>query len=265
MSKIKTMTEVIKLFKNWPTYFADYFKLIKRKRIVFELRNGIKYEARSNTADRRTINEIWIFKDYTPEGFEINEKDVVLDIGAHIGIFSIFASEFARKGKVYAFEPVLENFEILKHNLEINKINNIIPMNKAVSDKTGSRKMFFLENNTVEHSFYTGWSNLSKSAMYKTKEIDVETISLIDFIDNYGIRQIDFLKMDCEGTEYEILSSCPDDVLKIIRKMSIEYHNIDNNLNGLSLKKFLEGKGFKVNIKPHEINLAVGMCYCTAE
>ncbi len=110
-SKAKTAISVIRVIKNWPIYFADHFKLIKQKHIVYILRNGINLRVRSKTSDSGIISEIWVHMDYLPKGFEINENDVAIDIGAHIGIFSIFLSKVAKMGKIYAFEPHPENKE----------------------------------------------------------------------------------------------------------------------------------------------------------
>lgn len=243
MSKIKTMIGVIRTIKNWPIYFADYFKLINRKHIVYILRNGIEYKVRPKTHDSGIIKEIWINNDYTPKGYAINEEDLIIDIGAHIGIFSIFASKFAKEGKIYAFEPIPENFEMLKHNIEINQIKNIIPINKAISDKKGQKEIF-LSKDTGGHSFYSFYCGGDR-----TKAINIQTISLKDIIEENDISQIDFLKVDCEGEEYTILFSCPDKILKTIRKISAECHNINNNRHIFSLKKFLKEKGFEVKIK----------------
>jgi FkbM family methyltransferase len=226
------------VIRNWSTYFVDYFKPTKGKRVVYTLRNGVKIETRSGTVDKEIIDEIWIDRSYTPKDFEIHENDTIVDIGAHIGVFSIFASQSAKRGIVYAIEPIKENFEMLKDNIEINRIQNIIPIENAVSDKTGSKQIFL--GDTGMHSFYFDRGN---------KRTDVRTISFKDFIEQNEISRIDLLKMDCEGAEYEILFGCPEDILEVIRRITLEYHNIDNVHNVLFIKEFLEKKGFKVTYK----------------
>ena len=219
-------------------YFLDYFKLIKAKNILLYFRNGIKIKIRPQTNDRIILNEIFIYHLYTPKYFEIKNNDLVVDVGAHIGIFSIFASQFARK--VYAIEPVLENFKILESNIQINKIKNITPVNKAISGTTGERDMFLDETNPGGHSFYP--------SSVRPKKRKVLAISLKDFFIQNNISGIDFLKMDCEGAEYEIFFNCPDEILFKIKKISLEYHDIDKTRNLFSLREFLERKGFKVKI-----------------
>lgn len=243
VSKIRTAVRMIKLIDNSPLYLMDYFGIAKNKEIVYRLRNGIKYKVRAGTTDRFIINEIWLHKSYTPKGFEIKERDVVLDVGGHIGVFSVFASKFAKRGRVYVFEPSSENFELLKQNIKINDISNITAMNKAVSDREGRREFFIAKGeNKGSNSLYPSGNTSNK--------VVVETISFADFIVKERLGRINFLKMDCEGGEYDILFKSGSRALDKIEKISMEYHNIDRKRNGLRLKEFLEKEGFQVWIYP---------------
>lgn len=238
-SNITTALKVIKIIKNWPLFFLDYIGLVKKNPIIYTLWNGIKYEISTKPPERSTIREVWVANEYTPKGFDIKDPDLVLDIGAHKGVFSIFASHFAKKGKIYSFEPVKENFKGLKKNIRINKIKNIIAINKAVSNKTGSKDIFISDSTTM-HSFY-----LNKSKKRKTK---VKTITLKDFVKQNKITKINFLKIDAEGAEYNILFSCPNTLFEKIEKISMECHNLNKQHNVFSLRNFLKDKGFDVEI-----------------
>lgn len=185
---------------------------------------------------------MWLYKSYKPDNFEINQKDTVVDIGAQIGVFSIFAAYYTKKGRIFSFEPVPENFKLLKNNISLNNVKNVFPINKAISDKKGKENIFLNETNTGGHSFFQNDASQSK--------IEVSTISLNDFIKMYNIKKIDFLKIDCEGAEYKILFACSKETLSLIKKISMEYHNIKGKKNVKTLKKFLEKNGFKVIIMP---------------
>lgn len=247
MSKLKTVIGTIKNFENWPTFFADHFNLIKKDKIILKLRNGVKYIARTGTVDKNIINETWLHKVYTPDGFKINEGDTVIDIGAHIGAFSLFASKYAKKGKVFSFEPVPDNFEILAENIALNTADNVIAVNKAVSDKNGKQKIFLNNKNTGRHSLYSQRADAGA--------INIDVISLDNFISKNKIKSIDFLKMDCEGSEYPILFNSSKNTLKKINKISMEYHNLDEKNNGRVLKEFLEKNGFKVMMRGGKYSL----------
>jgi len=179
-------------------------------------------------------------KIYNPKGFEINPEDVVLDIGGHIGVFSIMAARIAKK--VYVFEPVDKNFKLLIENIKLNGFKNVVPEKLALSDKNGKRKIYVSETNTGDNSLYD-------RKVSKTNPELIRTETLKKFIRKNKIKKIDFLKMDCEGSEYDILYNISDEIIKKIGKMVIEHHFIDNkDKNGFLLKKFLESRGFKVRM-----------------
>ena len=127
---------------------------------------------------------------------EIKENDIILDIGANIGYYSlIFAQLTGKSGKVYSFEPDPTNFEILKKNILVNKHENVILENKAVSNKEGNLKLYLsTENNGMHRIYPSKWCKES---------IDINSIK----IDNYFNKnqKIDFIKLDIEGAEYDAL------------------------------------------------------------
>ena len=188
------------------------------------------------------ILEVWVDKCYTPPGFEIHDNDLIVDVGAHIGTFSIYAANRAKKGLVYSLEPVTDNFELLQHNIQLNRITNVIPVKKAITKYTGHREIFVQLGDTTMHSFYN-----PKGIARKMR---VSTITLADFMRDYSIDHIDFLKMDCEDTEYEILIGCSDRTLNRIRKISFESHPRDGIYNQNMIAKFLKDKGFRVALDP---------------
>lgn len=242
MGTIGEVIKVITTLRSFPVYFADNF-LDRKEFIVLELWNGAKFQIRPKTEDRGIFKEVWIQEVYTPEGFEIGEEDVVVDVGAHIGIFSVLASRLAKKGKVYAFEPVKENFGMLRHNIKISNAKNIIAINQAISAKKEQREIF------IAQAPLTGVNSLYSNLVYPKGKIGkiekVDATSLSDFAIEYGVEKIDFLKMDCEGAEYDILLNCPDNILRIISRITMEYHYLDDNRNLSILRRFLKMKGFK--------------------
>ncbi|MCH7567792.1 MAG: FkbM family methyltransferase [Nanoarchaeota archaeon] len=252
-NKLRTLGKMISLIENYPIYLKDYFGLKKGKYLIYKLRNGVKYRVRGGATDRFIINEICLHNSYTPEGFEIQEDDIVVDIGAHIGIFTILASRHAKKGKVYAFEPVSHNFELLKENISLNAANNVIAIEKAVSNKSGKMKLF------ISRSRNKGQNSMHRLDKYQI-EIEVEKMSFKDFLKK--LPKIDFLKMDCEGAEYEILMNLTKKELSKIKKISMEYHNYGEK-KGKDLAKFLKENGFKVILK--EKNFLFGHIYAMSE
>lgn len=240
MSKFKTILGLIKLVDNWYDYFRDLFYPGKNCFFSLKFRNGVIFKLRSGTSEKMIINEVWNYKLYTPHCFEIGKKDVVVDIGAHIGIFSIFASRLASEGQVYAFEPAPENFSRLKEHLNVNSVKNIVLANEAVMGSSGVQQIFLAGANTGGNSVF--------KCVGSVGYVKVKAITLNEIFVRHKLEHIDFLKIDCEGAEYDLLYNAPDVVFRKIGKISMEYHNFDGDKTGSVLKNFLEEKGFKVDM-----------------
>lgn len=237
-SKLLTFFKLIKTIKNYSVYLKDYFGKTKNKYILYKLRNGLKYKLRGGSTDRFIINEVWLHKSYNPKGFEIRPNDIVVDIGAHAGIFTILASYFAKQGQVYAFEPFKENYNLVLENINLNKAKNVKVFNKAVSDSSGKLKFY------VSTSKNKGQNSIHKLGESQ-KEISVDKISFKDFLRT--IPKIDFLKIDCEGAEYGILFSLSRKELQKIKKISMEFHNYGKD-TGEDLARFLHKNNFKIRL-----------------
>ena len=141
---------------------------------------------------------------------------VVLDIGANIGFHVLVcADSVGEVGKVYAFEPDPGNYSLLVKNIEKNNIHNVVPLEKAVTDQTGTTQLFRSEEHTGDHRVYDSEDG--------RKAIEVETIKIDDLFQRG--ETVDFVKMDIQGAEYlaflgmeNILKANPD--IKIICEFS---------------------------------------------
>ena len=148
LTKLKIFSKSTKLFKNWYVYPLVYFKLTKKEHVIFETKTGLNIKIRVNSTDLMALTHVWMIQEYSNSGFDINDSDIVIDIGAHIGLFALFASQFCKQGKIFCFEPIKENYELLVENINSNKIKNIIPFNFAVSNTSDSVKLFL-------HDYYS--------------------------------------------------------------------------------------------------------------
>lgn len=255
MKKNKIAIGIKALFKikNFWTYFKDYLGLEKGD-IFYELRDGTKQIVRAGSGDRYIFDEIFFYNLYNQKGFELKKEDLVVDIGAHIGIFSLYASK--RCSKVYSFEPFKNNFEKLQKNIKFNNQKNIFPINMAVSGESGKRDLFISKTRDCDHSFYP------VGGLEGTVKNTVDTISLKDFFNKYNIERINFLKMDCEGGEYDILLNCPKEFLSKIDKIVMEHHNIGKYEENV-LIDFLGKNNFKVVKRPSDNPVLFGMVYAS--
>lgn len=204
----KTLINSIKYIKNWPECIYDRLGILipKNNKREYHLRNGTTYELEVGAFG--VLNEIVLRKIYFPEFFKIDQKDIVLDVGAHAGVFSILAAKKARFGKVYSFEPMPFNIEMLRKNISLNSLQNIEPLEIALTDKEGVAD-FYMD----DHGLHTMYLQEGRC-----KKIKVKTTTLNRFMKQFKLSRIDFLKMDCEGAEYPILFSTSKKTLLKIKK-----------------------------------------------
>jgi len=130
---------------------------------------------------------------------EIAKGDIVLDIGANIGYFTLIFSQIVGKdGRVYAFEPDPNNFEILKKNIEINNIKNVILIQKAVSNTSKPLSLYLCDYNHAQHRIYP--------SSRCNEKIDVESTTIDEYLAGTEFfNKINFVKMDVEGSEYDAI------------------------------------------------------------
>lgn len=198
------------------------------------------------------LNEVIYAQNYFPkinnnQNFILNKNDVIIDIGANVGIFAVYAANVASNGRVYAFEPVKENFKKLEYHKSLNKLDNLIPVNKAISDKTKKVPIYLAYKNTGGHSLNKNKTRLlHEVARTKRPTEMVECLTLKKVFDEYKIQKCDFLKIDCEGEEYKILTKLPASYLKRIDKISLEFHH--PVIDEIKLARYLSRHGFRVTI-----------------
>lgn len=147
------------------------------------------------------------------------ELKTVIDIGANIGCISLIAT--SRGAEVYAFEPESFNFETLEHNIKINNlIDKIIPIKKGVGIANKETKLYVHPD-----ACGTTSSFLTQKGLEEDKYQIVEFISIKDVFNNYNIEYCDFLKLDCEGGEDDIIRDLTDELAGKIGQISVEFHN----------------------------------------
>lgn len=127
----------------------------------------------------------------------VQKDDIVLDIGACMGYYTlIFAKLVGPQGKVFAFEPEIKNFAILRKNVEKSNYQNVTLINKAVSCKTEKTKLYLSDYHLADHRIYDSRDN--------RKFIEIEAIRLDEYFKNYNSK-INFIKMDVQGSEERVI------------------------------------------------------------
>ncbi len=215
-----------------------YWGFNKNGNVIYSPDGKTKLGLRAGTIDKFIVWETWKIKEYDHPETKISPADTVVDIGAHIGAFTVWAANRALEGLVISYEANPENYQQLEKNVKLNNLSNVRIYNLAIAGNSGSRKLYLGDTNNGMGSFYESQTN---------KFVIVPAISLTEvFIDN-NLNKIDVLKLDVEGAEYEILLNCPPDYLKKIKSIVFEYHDyLRNGHDHHELSGWLQKNGFGV-------------------
>ena len=125
-SKFQIFQKSLKIVKNWYMIPLIYYGFVKSEYCVLNLKSGHKIKIRVKSTDLQVFTNVWLNEEYKFSGFNINDNDTIIDIGAHIGLFAIFASQFSKGGKILSFEPVSSNYKLLLENIELNKQDMVV-------------------------------------------------------------------------------------------------------------------------------------------
>ena len=187
----------------------------------------------------KTYKEIFITEIYK---FSTNSAHpVILDCGANIGISTIYFAINYPSSNIHAFEPDENIFKLLKQNVIDNKFSNIYLYNDAVW------------NENCKLSFSDKSSEASQIDATGTSATKVNAIRLSVFLAKFD--KIDFLKMDIEGAEFNVIMDCASQLNKI-ENLFLEYHGtVEETKNLQTILDLLNISGFKVYIKMAADNL----------
>jgi FkbM family methyltransferase len=205
--------------------------------------------------------DAWIVKEscldrlYEKYGAIIRDNWTVIDIGAGLGDFAVLIAHEHPTNKIFAFEPFVESFELLNENIALNGVTNIISFCVAVGAKTGLTKLAIKEH-AVQHTTAD-----STFAGKLSTTLDVPVLSLDYIFYTYGLQRCEFMKIDCEGGEFEILLSASAETLSKISHLCLEYHDGFTRHSHEDLKQHLEECGFAVNINRNPVHNHLGFLY----
>jgi FkbM family methyltransferase len=228
-------------FENWYLLYAGRYGFL-HKEIELKHRSGLRIRLRPNTDDLRIVKSNFVKKNYTKDFLPITKDSIVVDVGAHIGSFSIMAARSAYK--VLAFEPEPTNYQMLKKNMEINRLENMSTFEMAVSGMSGYQDIYtFQGGSSADYSLY-------KSGIMNVKMGRIPTISVGDIIKREGLPRIDFLKLDCEGAEHDILRNMRLETAAKIMGIAMETHGVPQEFS-IDIPRRLKEFGFRVKTSPN--------------
>jgi len=215
----------------------EKYELIKKHWILIKEQVDFEISLGKDSFDKEEIRSFYnntreiFYDDFYKAKFVIKSGDIVVDLGANIGLFSIYVKELYPKTKIYAFEPEKRNFELLKRNMK--KYKETYLYKKAVGDKNKKEDLILSRSylsHSLKDSFYKYWDNT-----LLTEKVDVVTLDKI--IKN----RIDVIKIDVEGYEEKAITGAENIIktyspllLVAIEHFKEQKKNIINILNKIN-------------------------------
>ena len=206
---------------------------------------GIFYEDFKSSYIPEILKELYRERVYHEFIEQSGRNDlVVMDCGANIGLFTQYVYPFAQK--IYSIEPSSSHLKILDHMLDFNKMKDkVTVIGKALSHENGTAEFHLPENATM--------NSLKSEVGGKTEK--VETITMEKLFKDYDIKHVDFMKLDVEGVECEIIGSPSfEAIADRIDSMVIEWHAWSYR-NPKQIDTTLRDLGFKTKIIPANATL----------
>jgi FkbM family methyltransferase len=202
--------------------------------------NGLRIAYREGTVDERTIKP-WMewMRHFASSPLRPGADATILDVGAHIGAFTLAAAGFVPKGRVLAVEACRESYEMLVRNIELNALTNVEAAHLALSDRSGET--------LLHHSEAGNWGHtITKPLPGGGEKVPAETLA--GYLREKNVRRCDVAKFNCEGAEFPILMSTPAETLRIVRQMVIFYHAdlVGGPYHPDGLERHLKTAGFEL-------------------
>jgi FkbM family methyltransferase len=224
----------------------------------FELADGCRFEYPLKSEVGRALF-LGVFETREVEFIrkQLQAGDVFLDIGANAGFYTIIASKIVgSSGHIYAFEPGIAELEMLRRNIANNNLTNVTIVERAVSNEKGTAK-FFISNDGAMNSLAKTNHPEQIVKGFQT----VETTTLDDFIKDFGLSQVNFIKIDVEGAEHLVFEGAKQfiaDRQGNLPPILFECTNLTSSGFGYEANDFLQklsGSGLRISVIDEQLNL----------
>lgn len=217
-----------------------------------------------NADETRFVHrEVFSERCYLRHGIELHDGDCVFDVGANIGLSSIFFHRECKGVRIFSFEPSPAAVECLKANVELHGVDAHI-FECGLARESGTAEFTFYPANTVRSGFRvnldvdrgttkTYMVNSGVSAqkadmfldfLFKKVTIPCRLRTLSEIVDEQSVTRIDLLKIDAERSEMEVLAGIRSEHWPMIRQVALEAQDEAGSLD--ELRRLLEGHGFQV-------------------
>jgi FkbM family methyltransferase len=206
----------------------------------------------------RDAMDLWILKEtclddaYVPGGVRPEPGWTVLDVGGGIGDFAVMMGSRCPAGTVHSYEPMADSFSLLEHNLALNRVTNVFAHQAAVAAGEGELTPRLPDLQPAA---------LTRYVKDPSGEARVPARDLASVLDALPGAECDFMKIDCEGCEFDLLLSADPALLDRIHRMSLEFHDGFTPHRGTDLARHLRSHGYHVRLSGNPVHRRLGQIY----
>jgi amino acid adenylation domain-containing protein/FkbM family methyltransferase len=244
---------------------------------LYRLRNGLEILQINRNETEMIYEEIFEQESYLRGGIRIEEGDCILDIGANIGLFTLFVYDRVKNATVYSFEPIKAVYEVLRENVEMYKLD-AKAINCGVSNRIGQARFTFYRKAAATSGMYADEqeerrvtreviNRQGKTVIERAEELlegrydaeleECRLTTVSEAIREEGIEKIDLLKIDVEKSERDVLEGIEEGDWAKIKQIAIEVHDISARVEGI--RRELEERGYEVTIEQEEVLEGTGI------
>jgi len=237
---------MVRNVSNFPAYLLHKWGIVKKEPFILQSSNGISVEVPQRMM--HTAKEVFFTDDYRFDQIKDHvlknqQNPVIIDVGANVGYLSAFSFTRFPNAKVISVEPIPKNLELLKRNQLRNDGFDWTIIEGVLADKSGE----------VEIQFDNSDSFSTSASMYGLDSgkdsVKVKSRTLVSLMTELALPAIHILKLDCEGSEYDILYCQSKDELNTIAFITMETHQIDEERrNRDALVSWLNGMGWMTDV-----------------
>jgi FkbM family methyltransferase len=182
-------------------------------------------------------NEIYVEQEYLQHGLTLDGVTYIFDVGANIGVFTLFAKSRNPQAVVHAFEPIRDTCDVLRRNVELHRLTGVHVHNVALGAQAAAQRTFtyypHMAGNTtatpalkkaLRQAMAQGAGEDMVDFVFQSETRTAPVWTLSAFLTERDIPAIDFLKIDVEGDELAVLQGIAREHISGIRQMVIEVH-----------------------------------------
>ncbi|HEY6804800.1 MAG TPA: amino acid adenylation domain-containing protein [Pyrinomonadaceae bacterium] len=238
---------------------------------LYRLPNNLEVAHLNKNETDFVYKEIYEDRTYLKHGISLKEGDTVFDVGANIGLFTLFASQEFSVGCIYAFEPIPTTFAVLRRNAGMYNLNAKL-YECGLSDRSGTETFTFYPKMSVMSGAYADAEEdegLARSTLknqdavldryaddlmagrFEREQFKCQLRTISEIIGENEIQRIDLLKIDVEKSELDVLKGIEDADWRRIKQLVIEVHDRAGQLQEIT--RLLSRHGFNFVVDQDEL------------